>query len=743
MSKNNRLMLPYQYPRTREEHGDDTITISKYLDVILERKYLVVAITLIVVMLATFYAFLARPMYEANVLIQIDSNVPQPRNALTDLSGALEKSAGATTEIEVIRSRNILSEVVQQNHSHIAVRPKYFPVLGEPLARVNGNRAGYSFASYWPFSEYAWTPAQAVVSIFNVPEELEEQSFKLTVEDRNKYRVELPDQNVRFDAQVGVQTEIPTDSGPIEIKVDRIAAQPGTPFVLIRRQYDEAVGRLQKSLKITEKGKQSGIISVGLAGPDPKQVRTLVNDIGNEYIRQTVGIRTNEAEKSLVFLNKQLPLIKQELENAEARYNEIRNKYATIDLGEESKVVVQQAAALEMKQLELKQERQRLLSRYENEHMSVQLVNAQLKDISREIEKTNARIKRMPAIEQDVLRATRDMKVNTELYTNLLSTAQQLRQISASRLTATRLLDRAVLPTRPSSPNRPAIIGFSALLGLALGSLAAIWRSKARGEVPDPYTLEMELGMPVTATIPHSPLQKDLYTRIRKNSREISVLPYVAPDDGAVEGLRGFRTVLQSTITGMKNNVVLITGPTAEVGKSFVSANMANVLASIDKKILLIDADMRNGYLHRYFGLDRTNGLSEVLAGHASPEQNLHRNVVHNVDFLSTGDLPNNPAELLASQFFESMIRTLSREYHYILVDTAPVLGFSDALIIAAHAGSVYNVVRDGVTTLAEIEEALRRLKQAGATVTGTIFNDMKGKAYGYGYNAGYRSRAI
>jgi tyrosine-protein kinase Etk/Wzc len=406
-----------------------------------------------------------------------------------------------------------------------------------------------------------------------------------------------------------------------------------------------------------------------------------------------------------------------------------------VDLGEESKAIVQQASALQTRLVELRQKREELRGRFEDLHPAVQSVTSQINDITREMNAVNAKIKSLPAIEQDVLRATRDMKVNTELYTNLLSTAQQLRQVSASRLGGARLLDTAAVPIRPVGPSSAAVISFAALLGTMLGIAAAVVKKKIRGEVPDPFTVESSLGVPVTATIPHSPLQKNLYAQLRGKKKKISVLPHVAPDDDAVEGLRGFRTVLQYGMADCENNIIVITGPAPAVGKSFVSANVANVVASIDKKVLLIDGDMRTGYLHRYFGLERGVGLSELITGQSTVDQALHKEVVKNVDFISTGTLPKTPAELLAKESFVALLHSLASRYDFVLIDTAPVLAFTDAMVIAPHAGAIYNVVRDGVSTVNEIEETVRRLTQAGGKVTGTIFNDMKGRAaYRYGY---------
>jgi tyrosine-protein kinase Etk/Wzc len=187
-----------------------------------------------------------------------------------------------------------------------------------------------------------------------------------------------------------------------------------------------------------------------------------------------------------------------------------------------------------------------------------------------------------------------------------------------------------------------------------------------------------------------------------------------------------------------RNNVVMITGPTPGVGKSFVSANFAAVLAAVGKRILLIDGDLRTGHLHHYFGLDRKNGLADALAAHAKVEQVVHRNVVENVDFISTGSLPSRPAELLSHRNFGGLLKLLSDRYDFVLIDTPPVLAVSDALIVASQAGVIFNIVRGGISTVGEIEETVKRLNQAGHTVNGIVFNDLKPGSSQYDYASGY-----
>jgi tyrosine-protein kinase Etk/Wzc len=186
-----------------------------------------------------------------------------------------------------------------------------------------------------------------------------------------------------------------------------------------------------------------------------------------------------------------------------------------------------------------------------------------------------------------------------------------------------------------------------------------------------------------------------------------------------------------------RNNIVLISGATPSVGKSFVSANLAAVLAASGKRVLLVDADLRKGHLNEYLGVARSPGLSEILSGRCSFEQARKSQVLANLDVLTTGAYPGNPAELLSSVGVKRFLEDTSSHYDVVLLDSAPVLVAADTSSIAPHAGTFLLVARAGQTHIGELQESMRRLSHSGAVVSGAVFNAMdvtKKTSGGYGY---------
>ncbi|MDB5729869.1 MAG: Tyrosine-protein kinase Wzc [Noviherbaspirillum sp.] len=725
--------IVHQLPSERSH--DDTLDLAKHLVFVFDNRWLIAGVALVITLLGAAYAFMSKPIYEANILVQIEDGAAGAKTPLADLTTAYDLKAGAASEMEILRSRLVVSRAVDQLKLYIGVQPKYFPLFGAWIARRSEN---LSEPGLFGFGGYVWGRERAEVSVFNVPAKLQDQPFELIAEGEGRYRLIHEDAQIDIEGREGMTLRAAIGAGLIELRVERLAAKPGARFNLMRSDRLDVIERMQAALKIGERGKQSGIIGVALEDSDPKLATAMVNQIGAEYIYQNEDRKSQEAEKALAFLHRQMPEVKRQLEVSESAYNALRNSRGTIDLNEEAKSALQRAVAAQAKLVDLKQKREELLTRFQEAHPFVTAIDLQIGTLNRELTAVDEKIKKLPALEQDVFRLNRDVKVNTEVYTSLLNAAQQLRMISATKVGNARLLDAAEMPIRPVKPKRGMMVAFSAVLGVALGIGAAFSRKVLRGAVDDPHEITDALGLQVTAAIPHSPSQAPLFARTQSAGNALSLLAHDAPSDSAVESLRGLRASLLFAMRVARNNVILITGPTAEVGKSFISANLAVVLGAVGKKVLLIDGDMRKGYLHRYFGQPRENGLSEAIAGAVDLEQVIRRNTVDNVDFIATGRLPKTSAELLACSHFELLLQRLSARYDFILIDTAPVLVAADALIVAPHAGAVFSIVRAGISTIGEIDETVNRLNRAGATVTGTVFNDMRPRLGRYAYGGGY-----
>ncbi len=718
------LSVPFD-PRPAEPLPEEpTVDFKGYLNTLYESRWLIGTITGIITVVAVLYALLAKPVYEANLMIHVEEESPTAsKNILSEASSLFETKKAAIAEMELLRSRMVVSRAVDNLQLYIEVRPEYFPVVGSWFANQNGE--ALSQPGLFGQGGYVWGGEKAEVSVFEVPDSWLKREFIITARPGNRYRFSGGGQSIAFDATVGQRYRVPTPSGLVEIKVDRLHANPGARFRIKRNSRLGTIQAIQSAMVITEQGKQSGVIQVKLQGENAERIHALLSEIGREYMRQNLARKTEEAEKSLAFLNQQLPILKRQLEQSEDRYNQFRNAHGTVDLREEARMSLTQAAAARTRRMELIQKKTELLSRFTEDHPVVAAINRQRKEVEAEIEAIDTRIRKLPVMEQDEARLTRDIKVKTDLYTALSNTAQQLRLISVGRVSNVRLVDAPIAPERPIKPNRPLIVALAVVTGLFLGTLIAVTRKAMRGGIDDPAKVERLLRAKVVyASIPHS-VNEDKLMRKVKGEGVLPLLAQILPEDPAVESLRSFRAALQFSMPHFRNNIVVFAGPTRGVGRSFVTVNFAAVMAASGKRVLLIDADLRNGRLHRYFGVSRDHGLSMAVSGAAPVEGFIHRNVIDNLDFIPTGILPPNRSDFLLHLNFSTLLETLSPNYDLVLIDTPPLLQAADALVVGARAGAVFLLARAHVTTDAEITESVKRLNHAGLSPQGVLFNNI------------------
>ena len=316
--------------------------------------------------------------------------------------------------------------------------------------------------------------------------------------------------------------------------------------------------------------------------------------------------------------------------------------------------------------------------------------------------------------------------------------------LKASRMGSVRLMDEAVVLPNIVAPKRSLIAILGTLLGGMLGIMIVLLRSFMKAGIINQKTFT-DLGLTVHATIPLSDNQlsasltnirpRHFLTKKIKTTVNYNLLANDSPDDSAIEALRSFRTCLRFLMSDSKNNRVMISSASPGVGKSFVSVNLATLLANSGQRVLIVDADMRRSYLHRTFGTKSENGLAEVLSGTISVRQAIRTTKVDNLYFMPRGKVPSNPSELLMGPMFVKMSKQLSEDYDVIFFDTPPILAVTDASLVGQHCGTNMMVARFGICTETEVATANSRFELNGVATKGIIFNAVEKTTSGYYYD--------
>jgi tyrosine-protein kinase Etk/Wzc len=698
----------------------DEVSLSEYLDVLVQGRWLVAAALALALAGGGAYALLATPIYRSDALVQVE-DAKATKGLLGDLSSAFGESSPSETEIEILRSRALVGAVVKELRLEIVAEPRRFPLVGSFVARrhvepeVSGALLG--------LASYGWGGERIRVDRLDVPRALVDERLTLVAGEGGRYTLLDPDGAPLLGGDVGVAAA----GRDAEIFVSELHARPGLEFAVTRRDRDDTVAGLQEELRIAEKGKKTGMLRLALDGAEPARIAAILDALALAYVRQNVERRSAEARKTLEFLEAQLPVLRGKLEAAEGALEGYRSRKGSVDVTLEAQAAIARAVEIEKAASTVEVERAALREKFTTDHPAIVALDRKLRQLVSEREALDARLKKLPMAELESARLLRDVKVANELYLIVLNKAQELRVVKEGEIGNVRVLDAAIVPVKPVAPRRLAVLALSLLLGLGLGVAAAFGRRAFSEGVEDPEAVERATGVSVHASVPRSAFQEEAERRARGDRAARPLLLAVEhPKDLAIESLRSLRTSLQFALVESRNSVVGIGGPAPSIGKSFITANLAHLLGEAGKRVLVVDADLRRGQLHRHFGMERGRGLSDVIAGEVPALDAVRETGSANVSVLSTGTVPPNPAELLGSERFQRLLEELSTRHDLVLLDTPPVLAVTDAALVSRHAGVNLLVLRAGRHPMREIVAALRQLGRSGVRVQGIVMNDVR-----------------
>lgn len=708
---------------------DDTIDL-KELFFSLIAQWKIIAICAILGLFLGFLYLRATPdTYAVNAMVQVEEKKGASAALLGDLSSVIDQKSPAQAEIEILKSRLVLGKVISDLNLDILIKSQENTLFNRILHQPEYH------TEYQPaYVKFVDGTQSFLIQNFNVPTHYENTNLILDIQGQN---FNLINQNNEIVYKGTINQDTPkNESWNLNIHTnDTINGL----YNLKKMSVSAAVNYLSASYSAAEKGKLSGIIQLNYQGHDQYHLVKVLNHILTIYNAQNIERRGAETAQTLKVLDEQLPELKAQLDEAERLYNDFRSQNNTVDIKKESELFLTQSIGLETKKIELEQKRAELSAKYTDEHPAMQDIAAQEKAINNKIAELNATLKEVPDLQRQYLQLYRDVEVNTQLYTNLLNSYQQLKVAQAGEIGSIRIIDTAVLPEKPVKPKKAIILALSLLVGLFLGILLALAKNLLRSGIRSSEEIENALGLPVYATVPRSPVQESRI-RVLKKRKFIPILAASHSNDIAIESLKSIRTTIHFNLTNAKNHIITISGSAPELGKSFISTNLAALFAQDNKRTLIIDADLRRGYLHKYFNQNIEKGLSQYLLGSVELEHIIKPSTVENLDFLPRGQAPANPSELLSSPQFAKLLQTLLERYDRIIIDTPPILAVTDAMIVAQHSGINLLVARYGKTQIGELELTVSRFEQAGVKINGFVLNDIQREANGgkYSYNYAY-----
>lgn len=746
---------------------DDEIDLMALLLVLLRGWKIILFFAFLGLVIGILYSRYVNPTFKSDALIQIEENsqgIAALGESISDLVGS--EASKAQTEAELIRSRMILEPVVNLLHLRIKLTD---PNIGA-IDRIKANRIDTQINTSEGVSLESME-GRTQVSQFNVSRAYLNRPFTLT---KSKTGFVLTDGFDEFTGQLGQMHKFRGSDGQIHIIVNSLPGE-GYPVTIHKQSLKATTDSINSALSVVEQGDKTGIIQLSMTGDNQEQTTSILNQIVLSYIDQNQSRGSEETTRTLTFMETQIPALKATLESSEATFNEFRKEYGTIDVAKEAELLLTENSQIDTQLNELKLKKADLTTYYTNEHPLVVQIDEQLEVLNsrkREIDNT---IAGLPEIQRDFLKLSEDTAINREIYLTLLKNYEQLKIVKAGQIGFARIIDLPISTYKAIAPKKLQIIVLALLLGAMLGTMLVLLKNLLRNVVKDPERIETKTGVPVIATIPRSPL----LSRIGKSKQgTMRLLAHVDHSSLSYEAIKSLRTSLifsmpnqskNSTVFEVMNGsnsesarpvgkVILITGESPGVGKSFISANLSEVFAQLNKKVLVIDGDMRLGELHKMFNLSQDNGLADYLiegrgrlgkvtasiaqsASELNIKNFIHPTGVDDIDFIPRGRHPHNPASLLMSDRFTQLMTTLKTHYDYIVIDSPPVLAASDAVILAQSADKVLMVARYDKSIEGQVTYAVKQMYKANMQVDGIILNDVQRglmDKYSYHYNYAY-----
>lgn len=700
----------------------DEIDLRRLVGEIIDHRKLIIAITAVFTVLAIIYAIFATPIYQSNALVQVEQK--QGNAILSNLSQMLPDSQPQSApELALLQSRMILGKTVDDLNLQAVVTRDYFPLFGRGLMRMLKEEPG----------------SISVEKLYIEPKSDEVPEVTITVNNNNDYSIKSDD--FQSEGRVG---ELFNEHG-VSILVDKIDAKPGTSFTVSYLSRLKAITNLQEVFSVADQGKDTGILNLTLTGDNRVLISKTLERIAENYLLQNISRQAAQDEKSLEFLDKQLPKVRSDLDLSEDKLNRYRQQKDSVDLTLEAKAILDQIVNADNQLNELTFRESEISQLYTKEHPTYKALIEKRETLQQEKSKLNKRVSSMPATQQEVLRLSRDVESGRAVYMQLLNRQQELSIAKSSAIGNVRIIDNAITEPKPVKPKKILIVLIGFILGSVIASGIVLLKVLLRRGIESTEQLE-ELGINVYASVPISE-ELEKINKVNKkskkiNSSESTFLAIENPADLAIESIRSLRTSLHFAMMEARNNILMISGATPNAGKTFISSNLAAVIAQAGKKVLFIDTDMRKGYAHKVFSVDNSNGLSDILSGKTHYENAIKQPAGIGFDFISRGLTPPNPAELLMHPRFKELLEWANKSYDLIVIDTPPILAVTDAAIIGSYAGTTLLVARFEQNTPKEIEVSIKRFEQTGVTIKGCILNGVVKKAsnyYSYGYsNYGY-----
>ncbi len=321
------------------------------------------------------------------------------------------------------------------------------------------------------------------------------------------------------------------------------------------------------------------------------------------------------------------------------------------------------------------EERRNVAQKLLEANVGMQSYRTKVNTLSEVLAKYEDQFSKLPTQSIEFAKLERNRKATEKLYLILEEKYQEAKINERIKLGTVLIIAPGILATKPSKPNKMLIIFLGVVFGLALSVGYAFARNYFDHSVKSPDEIENK-GISVLSWIP-------AIEEVRSQDQKIEFIVANRPKSPSSEAFKALRTRIQyAKLEEVPIRTILLTSSVPGEGKTTISVNLAGSLAQMDKKVLLIDCDLRKPRIHNVFEIDRYPGLSDYLFSNASLEEIIRKTKFENLDIVPSGTIPPNPSELLGSKQMKEFLEKMKKQYDFIIIDSPPYISVTDAEIL-------------------------------------------------------------
>lgn len=756
----------------------ETISFASLLS-IFNRKNIIktVPITLFFLLLGLLYLYIATPRYMSHTSLEVEVPAGNQRiGRVEDLIAAMQNPgiADIDTEIDVLRSDMLLSKVASKIYTSV----RYTDMRGLK------KREFYKNPPILVNDIHIYD--KRLFSTTFIVKVLDKNCFILSYKKPllkkllSRLRIFETENDSVFDRIYRFSE--PVKGKSFSFIIHNTGAKAGDSYRFSFYYKPELIKNIKKNLNIKPASARSSVIKITYEDIDPYRVRDFLNMLTQSYIALNIDKKSKNASSTLAFLDRQLAQIKKELQHSSNLLKRYKERNSFIDIDTKSREIVDklidyekayaqaklQYQTFKILRAELRRGNYAAMSGFGRAYPILDNMVQQLQDaearkaellitltpmhpevvaaqrriaqikrginevaagidkelkqhlvaLKRMVSKERSYMKQLPEKEQNLANLERVFGVNEKLYLYLLQRRSELSLLQASKVSDIRVLDKPYVALKPSKPNKTIVLMTSLFLGLLFSFFATFFRFNTKIRTAE--DVERNSDLPLLGIIPYVE-EKDLYN---------SAYVLKEPTSTAAEAFRAIRSNLEYIAPATEGGkVILVTSSVPNEGKTVVAANLASVLGMSEKRVIILSLDLRRPELHHKFGLSNKLGISDVLSGKAELKNVVWEHTVYkNLNIVTSGRIPPNPAELLASTNMKKLIEKLKQEYDYIILDTPPINYVADAMALFKYADVILFVVKSDFTDEKYLKAFNEIVRKMNLKHVGIVLNSVKKK---------------